>query len=69
MLHLATPDGVFKSLDGGWRGAPASTGITNTLLLALVIDPLDPDTLYAGTLDGVYKSEDGGQVGKNAAPA
>ncbi len=50
--------GVFKSTDGGETWNPS--GLSNTYLYALVIDPLDPSVVYAGTYDGVYKSTDGG---------
>ena len=55
--------GLFKSVDGGasWRpGDPRlplpSLGDANTL----VIDPQQPQTLYAATQDCVYVSRDGG---------
>ena len=40
-------DGVFKSTNGG--GNWVNTGLTNSYVLALAIDPVTPTTLYAGT--------------------
>src|SRR5262245_5964707 len=50
--------GLYKSADGGetWR----VTGLTNTRISAVAIDPLNPNTLYAGSNLGMLKSADGG---------
>jgi len=54
--------GVFKSADGGANWSAMSSGLTGTKVLALAIDPLNPNTVYAGTecSSGVYKSTDAG---------
>ncbi|MBE7435690.1 MAG: hypothetical protein HS100_17375 [Anaerolineales bacterium] len=52
--------GVYKSIDGGLSWRPAHQGLSNTQVMSLVIDFLNPNILYAGTMDGVYKTEDGG---------
>ncbi|MDQ3667959.1 MAG: hypothetical protein M3410_15585, partial [Acidobacteriota bacterium] len=60
-------NGVLKSSDGGvsWN----TTGLTNTAVEALVVDPVNPNTLYAVTrgfysnprgFRGLFKSTDGG---------
>ena len=60
-------NGLFKSTDGGatW----SATGLNNTLVSRVAIDPLEPKTLYAGTLQydssgppfrGMLKSTDAG---------
>ena len=37
------------------------TGLTNTTVVALAINPQSPDSLYAGTQgDGVFQSTNGG---------
>lgn len=57
VLYAGTQDwGAFKSTDGGasWMNILAGEHV-----YALVIDPQQPDTLYAGAT-GVYKSTDGG---------
>lgn len=52
--------GLLKSVDGGVNWALVSASFGNQFILALVIDPQQPDTVYAGTGDGVYVTEDGG---------
>ena len=53
--------GVFKSTDGGGSWTAINTGLTNTEVQALAIDPSAPGTLYAGTYaGGVFKSTDAG---------
>jgi photosystem II stability/assembly factor-like uncharacterized protein len=53
--------GVFKSTDGGAHWSPANTGLTNTSIQALAVDPSNPATVYAGTAaGGVFKSVDAG---------
>jgi hypothetical protein len=57
------PERLYKSLDGGGHWLPASEGLAFYIhISALVIDPPNPQTLYAGTLsgNGIFKSVDGG---------
>ena len=56
-IYAGTDDGVFKSTDGGesW----SATGLTNTNVNALAIDPAN-HSIIAGTDDDVYRSTDGG---------
>jgi hypothetical protein len=60
-------NGVLKSTDGGEHWS--STGLTNTAVNVLAIDPVNPNILYAGTrglyndpkgFRGLFKSADGG---------
>ena len=52
---------MFKSTDGGGNWSAVNTGLTNTDVRALAIDPATPATLYAGTYGGgVFKSMNGG---------
>jgi photosystem II stability/assembly factor-like uncharacterized protein len=61
-VYAGSVVGLFKSDDGGERWRPISTGLTNTDVGALAIDPATPNTLYAGTSDGgVFMSDDGGE--------
>ena len=55
MLELM--GGVFKSTNGGANWTAINTGLTNTHVCALAINPQTPDTLYAGTYGGgVFKT-------------
>jgi photosystem II stability/assembly factor-like uncharacterized protein len=54
--------GVFRSTDGGAHWHALNTGLTEIGAFCLVIDPLDPDTLYTGTSGlGVMKTVNGGR--------
>ncbi|MEO0189832.1 MAG: T9SS type A sorting domain-containing protein [candidate division WOR-3 bacterium] len=52
---------IYKTTNAGynWAKLPA-TGLGDTVVLALAIDPSYPNTIYAGTNNGCYKSTDGG---------
>jgi photosystem II stability/assembly factor-like uncharacterized protein len=58
--------GMFKSTDGGKSWSAINNGLTDLIytrstVAALVIDPADPNILYAGTFGrGVFRSADGG---------
>jgi hypothetical protein len=43
---------VFKSTNGGDNWSAVNTGLTNTWVIALAIDPATPTSLYAGTWGG-----------------
>jgi photosystem II stability/assembly factor-like uncharacterized protein len=63
-----TDSGLFKSTDGGANWS--ATGLTNTFVRVVAIDPFNPNTLYVGTtyydydlpgpLLGLFKSTDSG---------
>jgi photosystem II stability/assembly factor-like uncharacterized protein len=51
---------VFKSIDGGENWEP--TGLVNTNVRALAIDPGVPTTIYAATdYDGIFRSANAGE--------
>ena len=53
--------GIFKSTDGSGNWVAVNTGLTDTNVRAIAIDPITPTILYAGTNNGgVFKSTDGG---------
>jgi uncharacterized protein (TIGR03437 family) len=62
-IYAATPSGVMKSIDGGTTWMTLTNGFTQSVdVLALAIDPINPQILYASTTitPGVFKSSDGG---------
>jgi len=54
------PVSLYKSMDAGNTWVPSASGLGNQLVWSLVIDPMTPNTVYAGTGGGVYKSTDAG---------
>ncbi len=52
--------GVFRSNDGGTSWSPLSTGMGNTIVGKLIIDPSNHLTLLAATSSGIYRSTNGG---------
>ena len=73
-VYAGTGRGVFKTTDGGATWAAASDGLfgkesafergwrlSEGYVQALVVDPGDPETVYAGTYQrGLFKSTNGG---------
>ncbi len=52
----ATPfSGVEKSTDGGASFIAMNTGLTNSSVRVLEVNPVDPEILYAGTSAGVFE--------------
>jgi photosystem II stability/assembly factor-like uncharacterized protein len=60
VLYVASPAGIWKTIDGGERWNQVNTGLTVTAVSALAIDPVHATTLYAATSSGVFKTVDGG---------
>lgn len=55
------PPGLYRSNDYGDTWVTKTNGMTDTYILAVDFDPLDPDKMLAGTRDGsVYLSTNGG---------
>jgi len=65
--------GVWRSVDGGASWVPLNDWMANLAVCSLVMDPTDPNTLYAGTGegfgnvdairgDGVFRTTDGGNT-------
>jgi len=53
-----TIEALPNDVTGTWSAI--NSGLTNTHVIVLAIDPSNPSTLYAGTEGGVFKSTDGG---------
>jgi photosystem II stability/assembly factor-like uncharacterized protein len=54
--------GVFKSTDGGATWTAKLSGMTNSFVNALAVDPVSPNTVYVATDNGFYRSLDGGMT-------
>ncbi|HEX3528556.1 MAG TPA: hypothetical protein VH988_15935 [Thermoanaerobaculia bacterium] len=53
--------GVFRSNDNGAHWSFAGTGLGwNNPVSSLAVDPVRPDTVWAGTVHGIFKSDTGG---------
>ena len=56
--------GIFKTTNAGASWSLVKSGLLSTSFgvshLPIVIDPLNPGTVYAGTVNGVFKSADSG---------
>jgi hypothetical protein len=62
-LFLATRgEGVWISEDGCLSWQKKYDGLGNLFVNAVVIDPVNPDTIYAGTDGGAYVSFNGGDT-------
>jgi len=58
--YAGTPEGVYKSTDGGQTWKKASAGLTSAAVWRLVTDPSSASILYAATSAGIFKTTDGG---------
>jgi photosystem II stability/assembly factor-like uncharacterized protein len=55
--------GVYKSTDAGETWSPVNQGMLDYRISALAVDPIRPETVYAGGDSGeLFKSTDGGQT-------
>lgn len=62
IIYVVTHGGVLKTTDGGAEWRRLFTGISQSRVLTIGLDPAAPSTVYLGTKDdGVYRSHDGGQ--------
>ncbi|MGB9666046.1 MAG: WD40/YVTN/BNR-like repeat-containing protein, partial [Candidatus Cryosericum sp.] len=59
-LIAGTPGGVFETDTASWKWADVSTGIQETVITCVVLDPASSSRLYVGTTGGMYVSRDGG---------
>ena len=52
--------GVYRSLDGGSTWTAYRSGLINTYVRCLAVQPRHPDSIFCGANDGAYLSVDGG---------
>jgi uncharacterized repeat protein (TIGR01451 family) len=52
--------GVYRSTNAGLTWSPANTGMSSQGIIALAVDPLDAQTLYASGDQKLWKSTNGG---------
>ena len=65
ILYAGTQVGVYKSTNGGRTWTAKNNGLNNSKnIIAIIIDPVTPSTIYAATdafgASAIYKSTDGG---------
>ncbi len=62
-------DGIYKTINGGERWVPVNNGLASSDIRSLAIDPVDPETIYAGSGNGfgIFKSTDGGDMWNDAS--
>ncbi len=70
ILYAGTTGGVYRSADGASSWRKVNNGLIPPEILAaalslgvntLVVDPVTPDTVYAGTTKGLFKTSDGAE--------
>lgn len=63
-LYAATAAGIYRSDNDGRSWRAINEGLPpRAFVLEIAVDPVSPDTLYAGTLGhGIFKSTDGGKT-------
>ncbi len=74
VIYIAGDGGIWKSTDGGDTWAPTTELMPSLSIGAVVLDPSDPNVVYAGTGNlfsgdrqfskgiGIYRSIDGGRT-------
>lgn len=59
--------GIYKTTNGGGTFTPQRNGLADTYVLDIVVDPNDPNMLYAATwASGIFRSADGGVTWQQA---
>ena len=68
ILYAGTSGGVYKSIDQAGHWEKVNNGLVDPAIIkssralnvtAILVDPYEPDTVYAATLAGLYKTTDG----------
>ena len=65
VVYAGTDKGLYRSDDGGGLWALLDTPMKGSMVWSMAIDPVDPDTMFAGTgtpsKPGIYRSTDAGK--------
>ncbi len=62
-VFAAGPAGVFHSNDAGLTWQSSSEGLGTAEIVALALNPSQPDTLFAATAEGaLFRSDDGAKT-------
>ena len=65
-VFTAGPAGVFHSNDAGLTWQSRSEGLGTAAIVALALNPSQPDTLFAATAEGeLFRSDDGALTWKS----
>ncbi|MCG3777383.1 MAG: Xyloglucanase [Nitrospira sp.] len=68
ILYAGTSGGVYKSVDHAAHWTKVNSGLVDPAIIkssralnvtAILVDPYEPNTVYAATLEGLYKTTDG----------
>ncbi len=59
VVFAAGPAGLFRSKDSGLTWEASGQGLGTTAIVALALNPAQPDRLYAASADGsLFRSDD-----------
>src|SRR5882762_2968673 len=71
ILYAGTSGGAYKSVDQAGHWEKVNNGLVSPDIIkssralsvtSVLVDPFEPDTVYASTLAGLYKTTDGGMA-------
>ncbi len=71
IIYAGTSGGVYKTIDEAGHWEKVNNGLVSPDIIkssralsvtAVLVDPFEPDTVYASTLAGLYKTTDGGKA-------
>lgn len=69
VVYIGTANaGIYKSIDGGLSWQPRQNGLEQASITSLLIDPQEPQILYAEAKGLVFKSTDGGNTWTDITP-
>jgi photosystem II stability/assembly factor-like uncharacterized protein len=63
LMYAGVEDGIYRSTDQGESWEQLESPMNDLPIWSLAIDPVDPNTLFAGTRPAaLFRSKDGGQT-------